>query len=198
SQALEQIGTEADCGRGGHEQSSAWFELVPAASDTISLHVAAGDKMRATVTVTGHEVAVHLTDQTTGHAFQRHLHARLIDTTSAEWIVEAPSLCSGSACQTLPLADFGSTGFAFAKASSTSGQSGTIQSPAWNTTSISLFGSDRQLSDGGSRHPAVTAVPGPLGYGGSLFGVVYDGGPASTTPAIVREPGAELVHGARQ
>ena len=196
SQALEQIGTEADCSGSGHEQSSAWFELVPAASSTISMPVAPGDGVNATVTVVGHEVTVALHDLTTGRSFQRRLHAKLIDTTSAEWIVEAPSLCSGNSCQTLPLADFGSTGFAFATAASAAGQAGTIQSPSWTTTSISLFEGGRRFGGPGSQQGAVTATPGALAYNGSLFPVTFNGGPGAAVVSTNTIPGAKLVHGA--
>lgn len=198
SQALEQIGTEADCSASGHEQSSAWFELVPADSNTISLRVAPGDGVNASVTVTGHAVVVALHDLTTGRSFQRRLRARLIDTSSAEWIVEAPSLCSGNSCQTLPLADFGSTGFAFANATSTSGQTGTTQSPDWNTTSISLFEGGRRLGGPGGHNGAVTAVPGTLTYSGSLFPVTFNGGPGAAVVSSNTIPGGKLVHAVRR
>lgn len=194
SQALEQIGTEADCGDSGSEQSSAWFELVPADSTTIHLPVAPGDGVRASVTVTGHTVVVALADLTTGRSFQRRLHARLLDTTSAEWIVEAPSLCSGSSCQTLPLADFGATGFAFATATSSDGQTGTIQSPAWNETSISLFEGGRRFGGPGQQHGAVTAVPGSLLYSGSFFPVTFNGGPGAAVVSSQTVPGGHLMH----
>ncbi len=197
SQALEQIGTEADCSPGGREQSSAWFELVPAASNTISMRVAPGDGVRATVTVAGHQVTMSLLDLTTGRSFQRRLHARLIDTTSAEWIVEAPSLCSGNSCQTLPLADFGSTGFAFATASSSGGLSGTIQSPGWNATGITLFEGGRRLGGPGTNHGQVTAVPGALAFNGSLFGVTFNGGPGRAVVSSTRTAGGRLVHSTR-
>ena len=51
SQALEQIGTEADC-RNGRPVLSAWFEMVPAASVPVSLPVSVGDD----ITAPGHRV----------------------------------------------------------------------------------------------------------------------------------------------
>ncbi|MGH2856464.1 MAG: G1 family glutamic endopeptidase [Solirubrobacteraceae bacterium] len=195
SQALEQIGTEADCGSSGRELSSAWYEMVPADSNAISLHVAPGDGIRATVTVFGHNATLTLADLTTGRSFSRTVHSSLIDTTSAEWIVEAPSLCSGNSCQTLPLADFGSTGFAFAGATSSSGQSGPIQFPAWNTTSISMFASGRRLGGSGPQRASVSAVPTAPSYGASLFGVRFNGGPATAVVSdIAHIPTDRLVH----
>ena len=138
SQALEQIGTEADCTAGGSEASSAWYELVPAASQTVKIPVSAGDRVRASVAVYGKNVTLTLDNLTRHRTFKKHLHASVLDTTSAEWIVEAPSVCSGNACQTLPLADFGSTGFTAARATATTGHVGTIDDRRWTTTKIVL------------------------------------------------------------
>src|SRR5581483_8885473 len=49
-------GTELDCNAAGKVVSSAWYELVPAPSKTISLAVQPGDAMHASVTVTGSKV----------------------------------------------------------------------------------------------------------------------------------------------
>ena len=112
SNALEQIGTEVDCNAAGNAVSSAWYELVPAPSRTISLAVHPGDVMHATVTVVGHQVTLELENLTRHRSFDKKLHAPSIDVSSAEWIVEAPSECvSQFACQALPLADFGSVTF---------------------------------------------------------------------------------------
>ena len=43
SQALEQIGTEADCKASGQRVISAWYEIVPAPSTPISIAVGPGD-----------------------------------------------------------------------------------------------------------------------------------------------------------
>ncbi|HLH67248.1 MAG TPA: G1 family glutamic endopeptidase [Solirubrobacteraceae bacterium] len=184
SRALEQIGTEADCSGDGTEQSSAWFELVPAPSTTISLPVAPGDGVRATVTLSGHEVSFELEDLTTGRSFTRRLHARLIDATSAEWIVEAPSVCSGHSCQALPLADFGSTGFAFATATASPGVSGTVLSPYWRATKITLVEDAQRLFGADRAAGPVSAVPGPLAYNGSLFPVTFAGAAAAAPDRI--------------
>lgn len=189
SQALEQIGTEADCSASGRELSSAWYELIPADSRTIALHVAPGDGIVATVTVAGREVTLTLADATTGRSFERTLRASQIDTTSAEWILEAPSLCSGNSCRTLPLADFGQTGFAFAGATSTTGASGAIQAPGWNTTSISMTASGQRRRGGDGRRTLVSVVPTTPSYGGSLFTVSFGGAGMGTTNAIEADAG---------
>ncbi|MGH2890175.1 MAG: G1 family glutamic endopeptidase [Solirubrobacteraceae bacterium] len=190
SQALEQIGTEADCSGSGRELSSAWYELVPADSRTIALPVAPGDGVVATVTVAGREVTLTLADAATGRSFHRTLRASQLDTTSAEWILEAPSLCSGNSCRTLPLANFGSTGFAFAGATSTAGDSGPIQAPGWNATSISMTASGQSRGGTGARRAAsVSVVPTTPSYGGSLFTVSFDDGRMGATNAIESDAG---------
>jgi hypothetical protein len=184
SPALEQIGTESDCTVSGRAVSSAWFELVPAASRAVRLTVKPGDRMRAGVTITGGEVTLTLTNLTRHRSFTKRLHPAVVDTTSAEWILEAPSVCSSSSsCQTLPLADFGSTGFTAAAATSTSGHRGTIDDRRWETTRIRLAATGRAfVSD--SSTPAAAAVPSSLSASGSAFTVTYRAGAtlAPTTP----------------
>jgi hypothetical protein len=204
SQALEQIGTEADCSATGKAVSSAWYELVPAASRTIKLTIDAGDHVQASVSVVGQQVALTLHNLTRHRSFTKTLHASTLDTTSAEWIVEAPSVCGVSrsgACQTLPLADFGSTGFSAARATSTAGHTGSIADRKWTTTKISLAeGGHRFIGMGGppgQAAAAVTAVPSALTAAGSAFTVTYRGTTSAVTPSVAKEISAgRLVHAA--
>jgi Peptidase A4 family len=180
SPALEQIGTESDCTASGRAVSSAWYELVPSASHGVKLTVAPGDRMRASVTVKGGEVTVTLADLTRHRSFTKRLHPATVDTTSAEWILEAPSVCSSSwDCHTLPLADFGSAGFTAAAATTTAGHRGTIEDREWTTTKISLAGSGRTFVSNPSV-PQATAVPSSLSAQGSAFTVTYRGGVTSS------------------
>ena len=48
SDALEQIGSEADCRASGKVDSTVWYELVPAVSQPIRMQVRPGDRMFAT------------------------------------------------------------------------------------------------------------------------------------------------------
>ena len=174
SAALEQVGTEVDCTASGRVASSAWFELIPAASKPISMLVSPGDSIAAGVTVHGHSVTLGLVDVTAHHSFQRTLHAGDIDVSSAEWILEAPSDCTSStACRTLPLTNFGSTSFGLAKAESTRGHLGTITDPAWRATRIQLTPGARQLVslDGGGS--AATATPSAPAAKGTSFSVRF-------------------------
>jgi hypothetical protein len=175
SPALEQIGTESDCTAAGRAVSSAWYELVPAASRPVKLTVKPGDRMRAGVTVTGGEATLTLTNLTRHRSFTKRLHPSVVDTTSAEWILEAPSVCSRSwSCHTLPLADFGSTGFTAAAATTTQGHRGTINDRAWTTTKINLAATGRTFVSDASSPPA-TAVASSLSAQGSAFTVTYRG-----------------------
>lgn len=110
SKALEQLGTESDCSRNGTATYSAWFEVVPAAATSAKLTIKAGDVMRAGAAVRGTLVTLKMTNVTRAQTVTRTVRADTVDVSSAEWIVEAPSLCD-AACTQGALADFGSTAF---------------------------------------------------------------------------------------
>jgi peptidase A4-like protein len=182
ARALEQIGTEADCTAGGRAVTSAWYELVPDTSHTVGLTIDPGDRVRATVSVRGTEVTLSLADLTRHRSFTKRLRATTLDNASAEWILEAPSACTGAvSCRILPLADFGSAGISSASAISTTGHRGTIADHRWTATKISLAATGRQfISDPGAS--LVTANPSALSANGSAFTVTYSGSATPTGP----------------
>ena len=138
SQALEQIGTSANCGSDGTAAHFAWYELVPAAPVQLKTPISAGDLLSARVTVRGTAVTVSLADRTTGASFSKTLHMTDPDTSSAEWIAEAPSSCDAPGnCQPLPLSDFGTVEFSNASATA-GGHTGQISDPAWTPQPIEL------------------------------------------------------------
>jgi hypothetical protein len=188
SDALEQTGTEVDCTAAGRVVSSAWYELVPAPSKTISLTVAPGDVMHATVTVTGHRVVIALEDLTSHRSFDKTLNAPSIDVSSAEWIVEAPSEClSQFACQALPLADFGSVPFGSATATTVRGKVGAIANPHWGRTRIDLIaGNQRLIVARNATATLGTAAPSPLTGGGRSFDVTYAPAPLQDSQSQLR------------
>jgi hypothetical protein len=103
----------------------------------------------------GQSVTLLLADLTDHRTFRRTIVTAQVDTTSAEWIVEAPSVCSSAnLCQTLALADFGTARISAARAVTANGRSGAISSPWWSTTSIVLAPNARRF----------------IGYGGSNSG----------------------------
>ncbi len=186
SQALEQTGTQADCSASGHASYFAWYELVPSAPVRLGLQVSPGDKISAAVKVNGSSVTVTLLDNTTGNYVNKTLQMSNPDTSTAEWIAEAPSNCQGGAdgqCTPLPLADFGSVGFTGASATA-GGHTGTISDSAWTNEPLALDPSQEGLGGGdgfgfvdtGSTSSGSTAAAQPSGLSnnGSSFSVSYD------------------------
>ena len=178
SQALEQIGTEANCSAAGRASYAAWYELVPATAAGVRLRVSPGDVMSASVTVVGHSVSLRLADDTHPAVYAKAAHAGVVDTSSAEWIVEAPSVCasstvSSSNCQMVPLADFQTTHFGQASATSTTGHTGTISNPSWSATAIFLSSAGRRFGGAGISNASGQATPLALSASGSAFDVIY-------------------------
>lgn len=189
SKALEQIGTDADCSRAGHARYSAWVELVPAAATTLRLKVSPGDRLTASVSVSGHDTTLRLRDLTTGAAVSRTRRAARIDVSSAEWIVEAPSGCDRKGrCETLPLADFGQVGFSAASATS-DGHTGLVEDSSWATTELLLRqdAAGPAVAAGPERGTLLTATPSATAAG--TFTVTY-GEQAGEAVAGTALPGA--------
>ena len=177
SPALEQIGTEADCDSSGRAHYSTWYELVPDVSHTTRVRADPGDRMAASVVVTGHRVRLRLSNRTTGDAFTKTLFANAVDTSSAEWIVEAPSACQGTSadagCQIMPLADFGATRISEARVLTTAGRTGSIDAPRWDAVQIHM----RNAGNGRfGRRSSGNAITGPLSSTGRAFTVTYSAG----------------------
>jgi hypothetical protein len=190
SKALEQIGTEADCNSAGNEVSTAWFELVPAPSRGLRMIVNPGDVMAGHVTVVGNLVTLTLTDRTRHKTFTRKVTDSTLDVTSADWIVEAPSECSGNGfqCQPLALADYGTETFARASAETASGQSGAISSALWPTAVITLSpGSGGRLNT--STASSGESAPSALTAAGTAFTLTYTPiAPTTPTTPVTPQP----------
>ena len=165
ARGLEQIGTSADCSDTLVPSYSAWSELIPAPARPVELpvRVAPGDTITAQVVAGDTTVTFTLRNVTTDEAFAVETPARLLDLTSAEWIVEAPSLCF-QRCTTLPLAKFGNLTFTSTTAR-TEGHIGTIKDSAWIHHRIKLTTTKEQ--------PA--AVPSVLSADGGSFSVRWRG-----------------------
>lgn len=201
SRALEQTGTEVDCTSGGRVRAFAWFELVPAASVRVPLKVPPGDLIRGSVAVRGRQVHVSLRDLTRHTGFSKVVHARVLDLTSAEWIVEAPSACLGDGqCVTLPLADFGRATFNDSMVQSAGGRLGSIADANWRTTRIRLTPTAQQdVSAHPGFGPGGGARPSTLRSKGSAFTVSFSS-PGARAGAAGARPlleGRRLIHRAR-
>jgi len=177
SGSLEQIGSELDCSASGKATYSLWYELVPAASVPIRLAVAPGNRVSASVRVAGTKVILRIANLTRGTSFARTLTTAAPDTSSAEWIVEAPSACDARGfCRTVSLASFGKVAFTNASATG-GGHAGTISDSAWTAAAVEL------VSGGGG--PSF----GPPGFGDPGFD---DASPTSSAGAV---PSALTAHG---
>jgi hypothetical protein len=160
SSTVEQDGTESDCASGSPSYY-AWWEFYPAATQVIGGDtVLPGDSMTASVSVSGSTWTLGLQDSTQGWTFSiNQTPAQAPDESSAEWIVERPSLCSsGPSCIT-SLADFGTTGFSGASATA-NGVTGSIST---------VHGAPAQMEGTQQANPHLLALPSPLGAGGNNF-----------------------------
>jgi hypothetical protein len=172
SNALEQAGTEADCTGAGAPRYFAWYELVPADSVRVSLNVTPGDTIAVTVAVSGKSVSIGLRNLSQGTSFSKTLSMAAPDTTSAEWIAEAPSLCANARfCRQPPLTNFGKV--AFSNATTASGaQTGSISDTAWSAAPVALqAGGFYGPGHFSHRHTVSEALPSGLSQAGGAFTV---------------------------
>ncbi len=182
SQALEQVGTSADCDpTTGEPTYYAWYELVPSPAVTVEhLAVHPGDMITASVNVLGGNTAeLQVKNRTRKTSFTTKLPFANPDLSSAEWITEAPSSCDQFHCRPIPLANFGSVGFTKAAALG-SGSGGTLTAnPGWTTTAISLTPSVRRGffpgpdTYSGTAPSAGSAAPGAPSADGRSFSVEW-------------------------
>ncbi|HET7060461.1 MAG TPA: G1 family glutamic endopeptidase [Candidatus Saccharimonadales bacterium] len=94
---LIQVGTQNIISASGNRTTSAFYEMLPAASINItSMTVTAGDSMSASVSEIGSSVwSISITDNTTGGSFTKTVSYGS-SLSSAEWIEEDPSYAGGS------------------------------------------------------------------------------------------------------
>lgn len=170
SQALEQIGTEADCTASGRPTYAMWYELVPAPSVRIKLKVFPGNVLAAYVKVSGTKVTLQIKNLSRKTTFTKTLRMAAPDLSSAEWIAEAPSTCASSGqCVQLPLSNFGSLSFSRASVTG-NGHIGTISDPAWSQTAVELVSeADVTFVDSSGRPSTTGALPSDLSPDGSAF-----------------------------
>jgi hypothetical protein len=194
--SLEQVGTDADCARSGRASYSAWYELLPAGPVKVSLKVHPGDRMSASVTVRSRNVTLRLHDLSTGGHLTTTRRVAKTDVSSAEWIVEAPSVCvTASSCRPLPLTNFGTTLFSTATATAR-GHKGTIEDQDWSAIALELqqyagatAGGPAALRSASSRTLTV-ATPSAVAAPAGSFSVAWGERPIQTgQPAAPTLPG---------
>lgn len=169
SQALEQIGTEADC-RAGKPAYSMWYELVPAASVRVKYKIFPGNVVTASVRVKGSQVSLQIRNLTRRTSFIKKQRLTAPDLSSAEWIAEAPSSCdSRGDCVPLPLANFGTVSFTHALAT-VAGHAGTILDPGWSPTALELIEESGRFA---VRALPSGAAPSALSSDGASFAVAW-------------------------
>ncbi len=187
SQSLEQDGTEADCSASGTPTYFAWYEMVPQAPVRVNMAIHPGDHMSSRVTVNGTNVSFWLADQTTGATFSKTFQMSNPDTSSAEWVAEAPSPCDQglSSCTPLSLADFGTAQFSNATATDTNGHTGTISDPNWSASAVTLDPGASTTGFAGydptAQSGSAGATPSGLSSDGSSFSVAWSANGGSST-----------------
>jgi peptidase A4-like protein len=136
SSTVEQDGTVSQCFE-GRAVYYTWYEMYPAGTIAVGTTVAAGDKIKASVSRSGSAYTLALTDSTRGaNSFTKHATCATTTCldTSAEWIAERPAYSIGIA----PEAQFATVPFSAAsetaagRTSTISGYSGTN----WDMTAI--------------------------------------------------------------
>ncbi len=143
SDSVEQTGTDSDCD-GGSPGYYGWYEMYPADPVYFTNPVAPGDSMSASVTVSGDDYTLTLTNSTQGWTQTENETRSGLADSSAEVITEAPSSSSGP----LPLADFGTVNYSGPTVNGTSIES---QSP----TSITMVASS------GDQLDSTSGIDGP-------------------------------------
>jgi Peptidase A4 family len=183
---VEQIGVDAGCDQAGKPIYDAWFEVVPYPAYPLGKPVVAGDLVSALVEISGGWVDLRLADRTRGWSASRRITWPLPDTSSAEWIVEAPGTCIRSQCVEASLADFGALTMRGIRASGR-GASGTLADSAWKVTAVRLvpghLTGSLGLEEPGMETAASTATAAPAGPTGT---------PAGATPGPISPDGSSF------
>jgi hypothetical protein len=111
--SLVQVGTESLCS-GGKAVTSAWHESLPRERFSIrtGLPIAVGDRIWVQVRwLGGSGYRISLADLTSRRHFEVEVTNKTLKRTSAEWIVEAPTVGCPSRCRTLKMPDFATVRF---------------------------------------------------------------------------------------
>jgi hypothetical protein len=178
SQTLHQIGTDSDCDDSNQPSYYAWYEIIPAPPVKINLKIFPGNVITTSVNVKGTEVIFQIKNRSRNTVFTTRQTLADPDLTSAEWIAEAPALCSQYSCRPVPLANFGSVVFTKVAALA-NGYGGTLTQPSWTIVPIQLvprvnrgFAPGPETIRGGAGSTA-GAAPAPVSSDGTSFSVSW-------------------------
>jgi hypothetical protein len=189
STVLEQVGVSGNCDGAGKASYFAWFELVPDTAHTVDKRVLPGDTIVASVKrLMLNLVELRIEDRTRRWTFVRKITWDASESSSAEWIAEAPYSCVRFSCHPAALANFGSVTLRDVEAVG-NGLRGTLAAPGWTTTAVSLVPCASKPS--GSR---AGAIPGAASRDGTTFAIAWarDAGLSRTCKKL---PGEALVGG---
>ena len=161
SSTVEQLGTEQDWAS-GRQSNYAWFEMYPNESyEIMGFPVDVGDSITATVAyVALNTFSLSIMNNTKKVFFtipQSYTKSSVAQRSSAEWIIEAPSLNT-----VLPLAHF-STIFFSNCATTISNTNGTVQNRAWQTDAITMA----------TQTGVTKSAPSALSANGTSFSAVW-------------------------
>jgi Peptidase A4 family len=126
-------------------------------------------------------VVMQLRNLTTHRRATETLKMRAPDTSSAEWIAEAPTVSAAANAPTSAMTNFGTARFTDATATSRNGQAGPISDPAWRAGAIG-FVSEQPGSRAGAparffaARTAAHAFPSALNSNGTAFKVTWRNG----------------------
>jgi peptidase A4-like protein len=181
----EEVGTDSNCSTKNNPTYYAWFELVPYIAYNVPSNdkVLAGDTMTGTVNILSTTlVQLQIQDQTRNWNFSRNITFSSQDTSTAEWISEAPASCLRFVCNEANLANFGTVTMRSISAVG-NGATGALNNPNWTTIPIQLVPSKMSIP---TLNPEQTqappkakaaspagATPGPPSPDGSSFGITW-------------------------
>ncbi len=153
---LIQVGTQNIIAPNGQVQTSAFYEILPAAEQSIaSLTVSPGDAMSAAIAqVSPGQWSITITDATTGQTYSTTV-VYASSLSSAEWIEEDPSFSNN---RQIPFDSFGEATFTGALTTA-------------NGSSVNLAGGNAQPITMVNRSGQVVAAPSAINAGGTGFQV---------------------------
>jgi Peptidase A4 family len=182
----EEVGTNSNCTAKGKPVYFAWFELVPYLSyqtfPNIKYKVFAGDTVTGAVTVVSPTlVALTVRDHTRHWTFTRKITFSSQDTSTADWVVEAPATCVQYTCSQANLANFGAVNIRNISAVA-KGTKGTLTDQRWKVVPVKLVPGKLIVP---TISPTATAA-GPGGKRGKASS------PAGSTPSPVSRDGSSF------